>query len=212
MLLEKKSFNIGLFISEEFEAHRIMNILIGFALVDFVVYDLRECGIDKLSKTISRNNFDLYLLDINLGIQNLEEIQQIVCKENIAKLVIYLDLLHLNLLPKCLELCSMGVILKGVHEAEIIFAISAVLNGGLFISPTLATKFFQTYQQKGKILRQFSPKELLVVNGLVDGSSYKQIAEKNQISINTVRDYVKKIYRKLNIQSKGQLLHRLHEP
>ena len=44
-----------------------------------------------------------------------------------------------------------------------------------------------------------------VVQFIIDGYSYKMIAEKRNISINTVNEYIKRIYTKLQINSKGQL-------
>jgi DNA-binding CsgD family transcriptional regulator len=44
-----------------------------------------------------------------------------------------------------------------------------------------------------------------IVNGILDGLSYKLIADKYNIAIDTVRMNVKKVYRKLNINSKSEL-------
>jgi DNA-binding CsgD family transcriptional regulator len=44
-----------------------------------------------------------------------------------------------------------------------------------------------------------------VAHGILEGLSYKLIADKYDISIDNVRMNVKKIYRKLNINSKAEL-------
>ncbi|QBR12229.1 helix-turn-helix transcriptional regulator [Sphingobacterium sp. CZ-2] len=212
MMLTKKSFRIGLYICDQLEEQRVKDILLGYELVNLLVFNLREESINNLDKTILSNSLDLCILDVKLGINTIEKLQYTLLKVSESKLVLYTDPENVDLLPKFMELCSKGFILQGVHETELLFAISAILNEGIFISPLLADRFFQIYLHKRQILRNFSPKELLVVNGLIEGFSYKQIAEQNQISINAVRDYVKKIYRKLNIQSKGQLLYKLHMP
>ena len=44
-----------------------------------------------------------------------------------------------------------------------------------------------------------------IVDGIVDGLSYKLIADRHEIAIDTVRMNVKKVYRKLSINSKSEL-------
>ena len=45
-----------------------------------------------------------------------------------------------------------------------------------------------------------------LVQGLVDGLSYKLIADKYLISVETVRVNIKKIYRKLQVNSKAEVI------
>jgi two-component system nitrate/nitrite response regulator NarP len=49
-------------------------------------------------------------------------------------------------------------------------------------------------------------REKQIVQGIVDGLSYKLIAIKYNISIDTVRKYIKSVYKKLQINSKGELV------
>ncbi len=49
-----------------------------------------------------------------------------------------------------------------------------------------------------------SKRELEVLEHLVQGNSYKMIAEALQISYNTVNSHMKKIYEKLHVNSVGE--------
>jgi DNA-binding CsgD family transcriptional regulator len=51
-----------------------------------------------------------------------------------------------------------------------------------------------------------TPKEEEIINALADGLSYKLIADKMSISINTVRFHIKNIYRKLRVHSKAEVI------
>jgi DNA-binding NarL/FixJ family response regulator len=51
---------------------------------------------------------------------------------------------------------------------------------------------------------QLSARETEVLKGLVDGLSYKQIADKHFISLLTVQSHIKKIYEKLQVHSKNE--------
>jgi DNA-binding CsgD family transcriptional regulator len=42
--------------------------------------------------------------------------------------------------------------------------------------------------------------------------SYQEIADENYISINTVRHYVKVLYKKLNVSNRIQLIQKLRYP
>ncbi len=68
-----------------------------------------------------------------------------------------------------------------------------------FIIPKTAN----SYVGLEKILTK---REIEVVNYLLKGMAYKEIASNMKISFYTVNDHVKKIYAKLNINSKGELL------
>jgi len=51
-----------------------------------------------------------------------------------------------------------------------------------------------------------TPREHEIINTLVDGLSYKLIADKMSISINTVRFHIRNIYRKLQVHSKAEVI------
>jgi DNA-binding NarL/FixJ family response regulator len=83
-------------------------------------------------------------------------------------------------------------------------AASVLVNHLRHISPWRAdpTKLsIETWRKSGK----FVPRELQIIQGLVNNQSYKEIAHDNNIGLNTVRHYVKSVYRKLNINTKNQL-------
>ena len=46
------------------------------------------------------------------------------------------------------------------------------------------------------------------MQGLVDNLSYREIGERLDISIETVRDHIKNIYRKLQVNSKMEVVHK----
>ncbi len=49
-------------------------------------------------------------------------------------------------------------------------------------------------------------RQLDIVQGLVDNLSYREIGERLDISIETVRDHIKNIYRKLRVNSKMEVV------
>jgi DNA-binding NarL/FixJ family response regulator len=81
-----------------------------------------------------------------------------------------------------------------------------VAGGGGYMSPKIARIVFESFRApKTPQFEQLTDRERDVTQAILDGLSYKMIAERFSISINTVRMNVKSIYRKLKINSKGEL-------
>jgi DNA-binding NarL/FixJ family response regulator len=62
------------------------------------------------------------------------------------------------------------------------------------------------YFQRGQTVKSLlNDKEWAIANGIKDGLSYKMIADREELSLDGVRFYIQRIYRKLNINSRGEL-------
>ncbi|MBL0237732.1 MAG: response regulator transcription factor [Saprospiraceae bacterium] len=97
-----------------------------------------------------------------------------------------------------------GYILKNDLE-NIRQAISEVLQGGAPLTGLVAKKIIQSFSgiKKEQVSKHdlLSDKENQILQELVKGQSYKMIAESLKISIDTVRTHIKKIYKKLEVNS-----------
>ena len=51
----------------------------------------------------------------------------------------------------------------------------------------------------------FVPREIQVIDGLLEDMPYKEIAARNNIGLNTVRHYGKSVYKKLRINRRAEL-------
>jgi len=107
-------------------------------------------------------------------------------------------------------LCSgaVGYIEKGYSLQQIQDSILAVSRGGSAMSPTIARKVIDFFNPAHKFKETLSPKENEIAQGILDGLSYKMIADKHSLSIDTVRTHISRIYRKLEINSKGELINK----
>ena len=79
------------------------------------------------------------------------------------------------------------------------------------MSPTIARKVFDHFQGKKEKSTPLSPRQIQVVEGLVDGKSYKMIADHLTIKVETVRGYIKEIYQKLNVHSKSEVISKYYK-
>ncbi|MDZ7766483.1 MAG: two-component regulator propeller domain-containing protein [Melioribacteraceae bacterium] len=72
------------------------------------------------------------------------------------------------------------------------------------MSPQIARKVVDFFQPHKKLEKPLTERENDVVNALVEGLSYKLIASKLDISIDTVRQHIRNVYRKLSVNSKAR--------
>ena len=83
-----------------------------------------------------------------------------------------------------------------------------ILDGGSFMSPGIARKVMESFQPKKRLAKfeTLTPRQNEILEALVDGLSYKMIADKFDISEYTANDHIKAIYRKLQVNNKAEAI------
>lgn len=156
---------------------------------------------------------DVLLLDIGLpgmtGLEGISFIKKNLPKANIIMLTTYEED---DKIFKALCAGAVSYLSKRTPLTRIEEAIFTIYRGGSYMSPSIARKlinYFSPSETSNK--SPLAQRQLQIIQGVVDGLGYKMIAEKLMISIDTVRDHIKKIYRILNINSKGELIKKSFE-
>jgi DNA-binding NarL/FixJ family response regulator len=149
---------------------------------------------------------DIYLLDIVMpemnGIEAIERILKLYPNASIVMNTIKDDS---ETIFKALQLGASGYIDKQSFEMNFKEVFESIENGGAYMTPKIARQVISFFNQPKNISEQLTEREKDVVNGILDGLSYKLIADRYSIAIDTVRMNVKRIYRKLEINSKSEL-------
>jgi DNA-binding NarL/FixJ family response regulator len=101
-----------------------------------------------------------------------------------------------------------GYILKNQINSSLIDAIKELQTGGSPMSPSIARRVLNILQQGYQTKRQpateeynLTAREKEVLTAIVNGLSYKMIGYELNISYETVRSHIKKIYEKLHVAS-----------
>jgi|SRR5205809_3306048 DNA-binding NarL/FixJ family response regulator len=101
-----------------------------------------------------------------------------------------------------------GYILKNHINTKLIDSINELQYGGSPMSPSIARKVLGKLQQIPQAIKpeqapdyHLTPREKEVLSCIVNGLAYKMIASQLNISYETVRSHVKKIYEKLHVAS-----------
>ena len=167
-----------------------------------------EAFFDAVDKKVHKPNIDILLLDIGLpgmtGIEGIHYLRQKFPDMDIAMLTTFEDddKIFKSL---CSGACS--YISKRTPLATIQDALFTIHRGGSFMSPSIARKVVQHFMPKApKADDLLSPRQKQIVDGIVEGLSYKLIADKLDISIDTVRDHIKRLYRTLEVNSKMEIV------
>jgi DNA-binding NarL/FixJ family response regulator len=149
---------------------------------------------------------DIYLLDIVMpemnGIEAIERILKLYPNASIVMNTIKDDS---ETIFKALQSGASGYIDKQSFEMNFKEVFESIENGGAYMTPKIARQVISFFNQPKNISEQLTEREKDVVNGILDGLSYKLIADRHSIAIDTVRMNVKRIYRKLEINSKSEL-------
>lgn len=153
---------------------------------------------------------DVILMDIQLpgmsGIKGISLIKEDYPDIDIIMLTVYHDS---HKIFNALRAGASGYLLKHTSLPEIKESILKLLEGGAPMSPQIARKVINHFQEnapKKETESDLTPREHDIVNGLVDGLSYKMIADRYDISIDTVRAHIRNIYKKLHVNSKAEVI------
>ena len=163
----------------------------------------------NLMENIAIDRPDVVLMDIQMpGINGIEAVS--ILKEKFPALKILMQTIfedEARIFQSILAGAS-GYILKNTSPARILEFIKETYEGGAPMSPTVATKVLKMFAQHSTPHKQndfnLSEREKEILSSLVEGMSYKMIADTCFISIDTVRSHIKSIYEKLHVHSKSE--------
>ena len=99
-----------------------------------------------------------------------------------------------------------GYLLKSAPPSQLFEAIRAAHSGGSPLSPEIARQIVKLFQKTGPLEQpaaSLTPQERQLLSLLSQGHSYEASARQMNVSVNTVRNYVRSVYEKLHVHSKS---------
>lgn len=145
------------------------------------------------------------LVDVNLpdgtGVDVVRKLSPLLPDTEFMMLTIYQDG---DILFDALSAGAHGYLIKPVRADQLLEAIHDVLEGGAPMSNVVARKIVRSFEPDKSLppVEPLGPREREVLELLATGAMYKQVAAKLDISINTVLTYIRRIYKKLHVNSR----------
>jgi DNA-binding NarL/FixJ family response regulator len=153
---------------------------------------------------------DVVLMDINVpklnGIECVRLLKPLLPHTQFLMLTVYADADHIF---AALAAGATGYLLKGTRRTELLAAIKQIAQGGSPMSCAIARKVVQSFAKTGAErpdLEALSPRERSVLELLSQGYLYKEIAETLKLSVLTVDTYVRRVYDKLQVNSRSEAI------
>ena len=155
----------------------------------------------------SNTQVDAVLADLGLpdgnGIDFIKQLQQLKNKPKVLVITAFGD--DRNVIS-AIEAGATGYLLKERQNTDIADAICSVLAGESPISPSIARhllKRFQSSEAEPKSI-DVTAREIEVLQMIVKGFTFKEIAENMEISVNTISSHVQNIYEKMSVNSRSE--------
>lgn len=150
---------------------------------------------------------DVVILD--LGLPDIDGILLLVTLKNRyknVKILIFTIYDDLNHLFDALRLGADGYILKGDSNKSIYEIIQDLIQGGAPMSRSIARKIVNSFHHQEGSVSLLTHKENQILHFLTRGLMYKEIAEVLCLSVNTVKNHIKSIYTKLQVQNSREAM------
>ena len=149
---------------------------------------------------------DVVLMDIDMpGINGIEAVKMI--KKEFPELPVMMQTVfdHDEKVFQSILAGATGYMLKKTPPVKLLEAIKEIHEGGAPMTPEIAVKVLQFFrkkeQEKAAIETSLTDREKEILSALVEGLSYKMIADKQQISYHTVNFHIRNIYKKLHVHN-----------
>lgn len=163
-------------------------------------------SVENAMKELEKNVPDVLLMDIGLpGLSGIEGVKLI--KSRFPSIDVLMHTVYDDDDKIFQSICAgaSGYVLKNAESTELVRAIKEIRIGAP-MSPSIARRLLSMVRDKeARPANQMNltPRELDILQWLVEGYSYKRIAEKLFISPLTVQSHIKRVYEKLQVHSKS---------
>lgn len=183
------------------------------ALTDYADFDIvgsvGSCG--EARELLKRQLPDVILIDLGLpdgsGLDLIREISSHSPSVRILVITVFDDE---QTVISAIRAGATGYLLKNTQPQQVAESVQMVLDGGSPISPGAANFVLKRLKEIPPVqpANEESPiltaKEREILQFIAKGFNYAEIANRQEISVNTVAFHIKNIYRKLAVHSRSE--------
>jgi len=145
---------------------------------------------------------ELVIMDIDMpGIGGIRGVKEIKTNFPDVKVIMYTVFDDDARIFDCICAGADGYLLKNTSPVKLVQSLHELLEGGVPMSPFVAQKVFHFFRKDHPQQEDFqlTEREKTILELLVKGNSYKMIADKCTVSMDTVKKHLQNIYHKLHV-------------
>jgi DNA-binding NarL/FixJ family response regulator len=160
-------------------------------------------------KLILQTAPDVVVMDISMpGLTGLELVQQVGGERSAVKVLVLTVHEDRAYVQRVLAAGARGYLLKRSAAEELVRAIRAVHDGGLYVDPAIAGKFVQAEAGGGAMADglALSEREEAVLKLAAQGHTNKEAAARLGLSIKTVESYKARAMEKLGLKTRAEIV------
>lgn len=201
---EKKEISVSI-VEDDVEIRKMLSLIIDRSPGYSCKQSYYDC--ETAIEAISKKPTDVVLMDIHLpqlsGIEGVRILKEKLPDTDFIMLTIQEDN---DSVFNSLCAGATGYLLKDTPPASLLAAIKEVKGGGSPMSPSIARRIISSFRPNSE--SPLTKRESEILEMLCNGDNYKTIADSLFISGHTVRAHIKAIYRKLQVNSRGEAVNK----
>jgi DNA-binding NarL/FixJ family response regulator len=150
---------------------------------------------------------DLVLMDVNMPeINGIQAIRAILAERPATAVLVLTMFDDDHTVLAAVRAGARGYFLKGAGHEDILRAVSAVSRGDAIFDANVSTQVFDylTGSAPTQPFPELTDRELAVLRLIADGRSNSEIARELSLSVKTVRNYLSRIFAKLQVTHRAE--------
>jgi len=162
----------------------------------------------------NEERIDILLCDIGLpGKSGIEATWYVKRKSSATQVVMFTVFEDKETIFQALCAGASGYLLKDTPLVKVEEQLLEVLDGGAVMSPQVARMVVGYFnplldKRENKAIERLTQREIEIVSMLQHGATYRAVAERLFISVDTVKFHIRNIYSKLQVNSRSELVNK----
>lgn len=170
---------------------------------------INVCGeaenLSEAYRKVKELNPDIVLMDIKLpdgdGVNGCREVKKI---SPFVKVIVLTAYAEDSIVIEAIKAGADGYLLKNIDSKAIISAIRDTAKGIPILDPSVVGKVLNVVKREGGVENRFSAQERQILDLISEGKTNREISEQLYIAEKTVRNYVSKIMKKINVDNRTE--------
>lgn len=166
-----------------------------------------ENNVDNVLKRININEYDLYILDINMKFTNgIELSRKIKDLHKNSRILLYTGFDLYSYYNLILDGEVDGIVSKTANKEQLIQAVQATLRGELLLPKDFLTYINENIRNNPKTDITLKEREIEVLNYIAVGYTNKAMACELNVTQRTIDNYISRIFSKLDVYSRPEAI------